>query len=216
MTSQGPEQGLVTKFGRPADLPPLFLSTERTTIQPFTTAEKKAFRKDGHIIYPFSLQTIKTQEEARKPFHFQDNYGSKFKTTSSMVGEVAFIPNPKRFFIPGSNNKTYEQQEELVKLYEKHLQKSLKLPENVRVVMGQAPDYTQLAFIHLEETGERLFGLEYGFNFTRTKTSISTHDVANVGSFYSTIGLHVYGWPIYGGLDKVFVVPLVVSVAPSF
>lgn len=188
-------------------------SPETPVLQPFTSAEKSALKKDGLIIYPFSLQTIKSQKDAGKPFWYVVNGGPQFETVSSMVGEVAFNLNPDKFYLKGSNYKTLDQQEELNREYERELRERRSLPDHIRSVIGQAPDYTQLAFKHLEETGERLFGQKYGYNYARTKTPTSDSRVAYVGGFDAAYGLHVLNLDRGEGRSDVFLVPLVVSVA---
>lgn len=188
-------------------------SSETPVLQRFTSAEKNAFKKEGLIIYPFSLQTIKSQKDAGKPFWDVFDGGPQFEAVTSMVGEVAFDPHPYRFYLKGSNNKTLDQQEKLNREYEKELRERLSLPDHIRSVIGQAPDYTQLAFKHLEETGERLFGQKYGYNYARSLTPTSGSEVADVGNFDADGGLAVGYLDRGQGVAEVFLVPLVVSVA---
>jgi len=187
-------------------------SSETFVLQPFTDKEKKALTKDGYLIYPFILETIQTQKEAGKPFWYVVDAESELKIVPSMVGEVAFNPSPERFFIPKSNNKTLEKQEEMIKKYGQDLRRKLNLPDYIQAVMGDAPDYTQLAFTHLKKTGEYLFGTKYGFNYARTKTPTSGSCVANVGYFGADYGLDVGDWHRVRGHVLLFVVPLVVSI----
>jgi len=191
------------------------LLTETPILQPFTPAERRALEKDGLLIYPFSLQTIRSQKDAGKPFWNMVDAGPQFEAVPSMVGEVAFIPDPKRFYLPESNNKTLGQEEELIKEYGRELRERLNLPDHIKTVIGQAPDYTQLAFMHQEETGEYLFGPKYGHNFARSKTPTNGLFVAFVGYFSANLGLNVNEWDRGRGFAGAFAVPLVVSVASA-
>jgi len=75
--------------------------------------------------------------------------------------------------------------------------------------MGEAPDYSELAFAHERVTGVRLFGRDYNFDYARTKTPTSGSYVALVGDFDDN-GLDVYRLHRGHGYDGVWAVPLVV------
>lgn len=76
--------------------------------------------------------------------------------------------------------------------------------------MGEAPDYVELAFAHLDATGERLFGKKYDYNYARTKTPTVDSYVAHVSYFGSVDGLRVDYWYRDDGYGDVFASPLVV------
>ena len=65
-----------------------------------------------------------------------------------------------------------------------------KIP-GVQVVIGEGPDYVELAFLHFDKTGERLFGEKHDYSFTRTKTPVGSGSVA-VGNFSVKLGLEVF------------------------
>lgn len=186
-------------------------TSENLVTKPFTVQEKRALIKDGHVIYPFVRQTLEGQIAEGKPFRHVADAGDAFKTTPSMFGEVAFLPDPNRFFIPGSNNATFEQQKEMIERYGDELRVKLDLPGHVRAVMGEAPDYAQLAFIHLKETNTHLFGEDYGYNYARTVTPTFGLYVAEVGRFSVTDGLRVGQGDREYGSGRVFASPLVIS-----
>ena len=122
-----------------------------------------------------------------------------------MHSEVAIKPDA--LFIPNSNNKILKQQENLVGKFSKDLGKKVK---GVEAIMGEAPDYVELAFAHLDATGDRLFGEKYGYNYARTKTPTVGPSVAVVGRFGAVAGLDVDDWDRGDGYGDVFASPLVV------
>jgi len=187
-------------------------SSETFVLQPFTNEEKKTLKKDGYLIYPFTLKTIKTQKEAGKPLWHVIDTGPEFEAVTSMVGQVAFYPDPRRFFIPESNNRSLEEQLKMIEEYGKDLRQRLDLPDNIQAVMGHVPDYTQLAFTYLEKTGEYLFEGKYGYNYARTKTPTSGSNVASVGGSGAGLGLRVLDCDRARGSNLLFAVPLVVSI----
>jgi len=85
----------------------------------------------------------------------------------------------------------------------------LNIP-GVEAVLGEAADYTELAFTHLDKTGKRLFGSDYGFNYTRTQTRVEGL-VASVGDLYADNGLDVDNWNPTNRNDNLFAAPLILS-----
>lgn len=190
-------------------------SAENLVLQPFDLLEKRIFKKNGILFYTFSPQTIRSQKDAGKPFSYVVSPDPQFELVPSMVGQVAFFPDPERFYLKGSNYKTLDQKDELMGKYEKEVLEKLSLPNHIRVVRGQVPDLSQLAFTHLKETGEYLFGEKYGSNCAATSTPTSDSQLALVGHFDPDRGgLLVGQWnPGVGVNGVVFDVPLLVSVA---
>ena len=122
-----------------------------------------------------------------------------------MASEVAIKPDA--LFIPKSNNKTLRQQEGMVAKFSTDLSKKVK---GVEAIIGEAPDYVELAFAHLDATGDRLFGEKYDYNYARTKTPTVGSSVALVGHFNAVDGLVVNHWHRGLGSSDVFASPLVV------
>ncbi len=81
----------------------------------------------------------------------------------------------------------------------------------VEAIIGEASDYAELAFAHLDATDGKgyLFGEKYGYNYARTKTPVGS-GVAHVGDFGDVRGLGVGHWHPDNRLGRVFAVPLVV------
>lgn len=191
---------------------PLNHQTAETTIaiKKFTDEQKDALKKIGYTaIYPLSGQSIKGLRESGRKFWstwFKDY--PDFENLTSRHSEVAI--NPNKLFLPNSNNKTLEQQEKLVEKISTQLRGRQRIL-GVEVIIGEAPDYTELAFLHLDATGERLFGEKYNYNYARTKTTVGS-GVASVGYFDADYGLYVNCWNPDSGNDYVWAAPLVVPV----
>ncbi|MFH1187033.1 MAG: hypothetical protein V1697_02565, partial [Candidatus Levyibacteriota bacterium] len=95
---------------------------------------------------------------------------------------------------------------------------SNKVP-GVKAIIGDAPDYEELAFKHLNATKgqEYLFGEKYKYNYARTRTGTRTETgirksrsiIAGVGNFNSSYGLYVGDWNAGGSYRVVHAAPLV-------
>ena len=178
----------------------------------FSTEEKKALAKEGlKVIYPLTGESIDDQKRAGRKFaYIAPSDENRLMVMRSRLSEVAIDPRPEKFFLPKSNNNaTLAQQLEMIAEYSYNLQRRLKT-QTVEAIMGEAPDYTQLAFLHFDATGVRLFGKDYGFNYTRTVTPTVGTSVADVGGFFAGNGPNVDHWNRDRGSDYVFVAPLVV------
>ena len=180
-------------------------------IKSFTDEEKKALAKEGlKVIYPFNGETIHDQKLAGRPFwYIAESESGSLQEVHAMFSEIAFDPRPEKFFLPKSNNSTLDQQREMIAEHSHKLQRKLKT-ESVEAVMGEAPNYTQLAFAHLDATGVRLFGKDYGFNYARTITPTVGTNVARVGGFDADGGLCVSDAGRDDRDSGVFASPLVV------
>ena len=93
----------------------------------------------------------------------------------------------------------------MVEEFSKELGRKIK---GVKAIIGEAPDYVELAFLHFEATGEHLFGSKCKYGFARTKTPVGGATVAGVGG--SLHGLDVDGWDRGDSIGDVWAVPLVV------
>lgn len=187
---------------------PLQTPERQLEIKRFSQEAKEALEKRGFVIYGLTGQSIKTLRDAGRQFWstwHKDFPG--FETLISMHSEVAIKPN--KLFLPKSNNKTLPQQEKMVGKFSEELGKKVK---GVKAIIGQAPDYVELAFAHLDSTKEYLFGAKYNYDYARTKTPTSSSRVAVVGHFRADDGLGVAYWGAVHGGDFVHAAPLVVPV----
>jgi hypothetical protein len=179
-------------------------------VRRFSQEAKGALEKEGYKIHTLTGQSIASLHEAGRKFWttwHKDN--PQFEALTSMQSEVAV--NPSQLFLPKSNNKTLTQQEEMISKFSQKLGK--KIP-GVEAIMGGVPDYVDLAFTHLDATGERLFhGENYDYDYARSNTPTAAGQVARVGYFNSVDGLHVSDWRSDRGHARVFAAPLVVPKA---
>ena len=186
---------------------PTAVEAEAPQVQRFSKEAREALDQRGFKVYELTGQSIKTlREQDGHPFRstWHQSY-PEFEALSSRHSEVAI--DPKKLFIPRSNDKTLTQQLDAVASYSKTLQIS-----GVEAVLGQAADYAELAFAHLDKTGERLFGEKYDYEYTRTQTRVEG-GVADVGYFCADGGLGVSDWgPDHRG-GYIFAAPLVVPVS---
>lgn len=166
-------------------------------VKPFSDEARETLISEGYKIYP-------PGNKFWSAWH-QDH--PDFEAKQSRLSEVAI--HPEQLFLPNSNNKTLEQQLKLVEKFSKQLCGRERL-SGVRVVVGEAPDYAEVAFAHLKATGQYLFGQNYGYRYTRTQTPTVGSSVAIVGDFDAQNGLSVHVWNCDDGGVNVWVVPLVV------
>ena len=192
----------------PLPTAPAAKETAPVEIKRFSDEAREALTKEGYVIYALSGQSIRGLRESGRKFwstwHTDSQYEA-FETKGSMASEVAVKPDA--LFIPKSNNRTLGQQEDLIAKFSLDLGKKVK---GVEAIMGEAPDYVELAFAYLDATGERLFSEKYGYNYTRTKTPTVDSHVADVRNFYAGNGLQVDDWDRDRGYSSVFASPLVV------
>lgn len=205
-------EGLIEQFGD-IDPPsvegrPLPAKEAPIEIKRFSAEQREALEKQGFVIYGLTGQSIKTlRDSGRKFWSTWHNSLLDFETLGSMQSEVAI--NPNKPFLPKSNNKTLTQQEEMVEKFSRELGKKVG---GVKAIIGQAPDYVEIAFAHLDATKDYLFGAKDNYDFARTKTPAGSSDVANVGDFLADSGLYVSHWNADDGGGSVHAAPLVVPV----
>ncbi len=172
----------------------------------FSPEAREALEKAGYVVYELTGQSIGSLREAGRRFWstwHQDR--PEFEALNSIGSEVAI--NPSQLFLPDSNRKTLKEQEAMIAQFSKKLAKQVS---GVKAIMGEAPDYVESYFAHLDATGQHLFGKEYDYGYARTKTPTSGSDVAYVGSAFPVFGLDVHRWHRDRGHDDVFAAPLVV------
>ncbi len=175
-------------------------------ISRFSEEARKALEAEGYHIYELTGQSLASLRDQGKPFQstWHKDY-PEFEVATSRLSEVAL--NPDSLFLPDSNRKTLAKQQEMVAIFSQEL--SGKIP-GVQAIIGEAPDYEELAFTHLDSTGDRLFGEKYSYNYTRTVTTTDESWVAHVGRFRADRGLLVSRWYRDESADGLFVAPLVV------
>ncbi len=193
-----------------SDIPLSFVATpeKQLEIKRFSNEQKEALKKEGYLNYALTGQSVKSLRDSGHKF-CSDWHKSlpDLEALGSMQSEVAI--NPDKLFLPKSNNKTLVQQEKMVEKFSQELEK--KVP-GVKAIIGQVPDYAELAFKHLNTTKEYLFGAKDNYDYARTKTPAGSSRVAYVGAFFAADGLRVDRWVRDVGHVIVRAAPLVVPV----
>lgn len=208
----------VTGLGQKAEGRVLRTPEALIEIKSFSKETRKVLEKEGYVIYSLTGQSINSLRNAGRKFWSEWHKDFlDFEAIGSMQSEVAI--NTIKLFLPGSNNKTLVQQEEMVSKFSVELEKKV---QGVKVIIGQAPDYVELAFKHLDETKKYLFGAKDNYNYARTKTLSIDSFVAYVGGFHDSrgfffqpVGLGVGYWPADGGLGVIYAAPLVIPASPN-
>lgn len=172
-------------------------------IKRFSDEARKWLDEEKYLVYSLTGKSIRTFREAGYSFWstWHNNY-PYFEALTSQLSEVAIRLD--QLFLPGSNSKTLHKQLGMV------ARKSVDLSRQaggIQAVIGRSPDYVELAFNHLDATGQRLFGRDFDYYLTTTVTSIG-NEITNVGLFLNN-GLTVGKRQLR---NNVYVAPLIVPV----
>ncbi|MDO8619449.1 MAG: hypothetical protein Q7R49_05940 [Candidatus Daviesbacteria bacterium] len=172
----------------------------------FTDEARQALEKEGYIIHELTGLSVKDFEEAhRRAFGSWGNIYDDPRNLTSRISQVAI--NPENLFYPNSNQQDLETHKRMVSIFSYRLSRAIP---GVRAILGEALDYADLAFVHLDKKGETLFGKKYGYRYTRTATMIERNNGACVGSFGYGFGLGIEYLKPFERDSFVGVAPLVV------
>jgi len=175
----------------------------------FTSETKKALEREGYVVHELTGQSIASLKDQGRGFRSTWHRYPDFEALASRLSEVAI--NPEELFLQRSGNKTLSEQQRLIAAHSAML--SLRYP-GTEAILGEAPDYIEIAFKHLDATKQYLFGKDFGFNFTRTNTRVEG-GVASLGLFDPGGGWHVGSWGADVRSGGLRVAPLVVPVVES-
>lgn len=191
----------------------------------FTDEEKEALRTDGAVIYLLHGETILSQKESQrakgKPsFGYVVDAGERLLVLPSRKIELAIYPDPEKFFVPQSFNKSVKKQEEVVAQDARDLRERLNLTGISEIIPDEAATLSEIVFQHLDATGVWLFGKEYAaaqgldwvYGRTKNPTNASGSHVASVGDADPDDGLGVDGWLRGDGRHRVGALRLVVPI----
>ncbi|HJX59613.1 hypothetical protein A2V61_02675 [Candidatus Woesebacteria bacterium RBG_19FT_COMBO_47_8] len=140
----------------------------------FSPEQRLQLERRGYIIYHLSGQSIESLREAGLRFSSDRHKGKWFETVASMHGEVAI--NPKDLLTHSNIERVSREIAEQV--------------SGTRAIIGNLGDYAELAFKHLNQTGQRLFGKDFGLKYTET----TNHEY--IGHFDDNSGLTIYKWEV--------------------
>lgn len=206
--------------------PPVEVKPIPQEFRPFTAEEREALISDGAVIINLTGETIEDQQASGRLFRFVVDGGDRLLKLPSMETEVAFYPDPKKFFISNSGNKNLATQEALARKDSQELRKRLGLKDDSLevIIPGQASTFTELTFRYLDKTtkqgkGVWLFGSEYAsvqglsWVYGRTKNPVNESGslVALVGHARPDRGVDVSRWDRDDGHGDLRVVRLVVA-----
>ncbi len=154
----------------------------------FTEEARSNLENLGAKIYTPTGQSISTLREAGRKFYsgWHKKY-PRFEELPSSPIQVAIWPTPEEFFLEESNRKAREEQELMIADFSKELSEKVL---GVQSVLCEAPDLIEVVFQHLIETGEVLFGEDYGYANARTNTRLQNKDII-VGAHGRQRGLTV-------------------------
>jgi hypothetical protein len=197
-------------------------------VRRFSPAARGALKKKGYVVYELAGRSIRSLREAGRPsWSTWHNDYPEFETLNSTLSEVAI--NPKRPFLPDSNSKTIREQRELVGQYSELVR---RISRKVGAAIGQAPDYAELYFAHLDATGEHLFennipGTEGEIHWASTLTTAMFERVGQyqVIEYDAIVGYAASGYRVPSGdelaveyqrssdrREDVFLAPLIVPI----
>lgn len=186
-------------------------------IKKFSIEQREALEKEGYLIYELTGISIKNlRSSGRKFWSTWHNSLQNFEALASMRSEVAI--NAKNPFLQKSNNKTLAQQKEMISIFSEELKN--RIPD-VQAIIGNASDYAELTFKHLDASKNNLFRKKPSYYNTRTKTTTNDSYVANVSCFPTAInplslfglgqvGFSIGEWHATSGLDDIYIIPLII------
>lgn len=159
--------------------------------------EREVLVKDGTVLYLPTGETINGQRQNNRPFWYVaggyviDGRNRLLDFPSRPI-EIAIYPDPERFFVPGSFDKSKARQEDLILEDRDQLRKRTGL-ENLDQILPEASEATERIFDYLDKTGIRLLGQDYGYRWLRTNTPTNKFGsrFADVGYFLGVDGLRV-------------------------
>jgi hypothetical protein len=172
----------------------------------FTPEQRSALKSKGYVMYPLTGQSIASLRDAGCPFWSTWHTGKPFETAASLHTEVAI--NPNRLFLPKSKGKILDEQIAMVAEFGKKIGREVP---GTTAILGSVAEYAELAFAHLDRKGQRLFGKDFDYEYTRTTTLIGGQPLLTiVGQFRDNYGPHVD--ILHPGLSNIHVgaAPLVV------
>ncbi len=149
-------------------------------------------------------ETIRGQKDAGRPFWYIANGykvdgRNRLTEYSSRIIEVAIYPDPERFFVPDTFNKTTDQQLALIDQDAHSLREKLGL-EGITEILPEASEATEVLFRHFDTTDVRLLGEDFirdgywSYIRTCTPTSAGGSSLADVGCWGADDGLDVGDW----------------------
>ncbi len=165
------------------------------TFKRFGEQERQALKKAGAIICRGTGKTLIDLKGVERKISWvlkkKEFKEYKIVHTPSHVGEMAFFPNPRDFFVPGSLGKTLLEQEKLVKSDSEYLRKNLGVNGLEVVIPKEAATLVELAYFYFGVKMDWLFARSYQRHHARTKQYTDSNHTLEVGFANKKDGLVV-------------------------
>jgi hypothetical protein len=172
----------------------------------FTPIQKEALINNGFAIYRLTGQTLELLFSQGHPFvrqwHDKDFWflADDIAKQRAIVGEVAI--RSELPFLSEGTNKTLDEQLQIIDDFNRKLK--ITNP-GVIAMIGNAPDYAELAFQHPNS----LCPINLTEDFIRTKSFYSKVNAVTVGPFLKD-GLNISGWNVQSTGLRLGIIPLLI------
>lgn len=159
----------IEKFGDIAESRKSTLRNREAILSPLSAETQKLIehmRSDGYAVYETTGLTPASLQADGMRYGFLNEKLADITAPSALL---AFKKSPSELFLPGSQNILHDEQvkllpQEQVKIDKKYSGAGLIVRE------GKLPEWTEVALQHFKATGVRIFGRDYGHNYTWTDT----------------------------------------------
>lgn len=163
------------------------VQTREAILSPLSAETQKLIehmRSDGYAMYETTGRTPASLKSDGMRYWFLND---KLVDITAPPALLAFKKAPSEFFLPGSHNIVHDEQVKLLPQEQKKIGK--KYPGAGLIVReGKLPEWTEVALQHFKATGVRIFGRDYGYNYTWTDTYESEKQGANRAGFGDWLG----------------------------
>lgn len=160
-------------------------------LSPETRKLVEHMRGNGYAVYDTTGRTpVSLKADGMRYWVLSD----KLAERTAAPALLAFKRNPSEFFLPGSHNIPHEEQVKLIPDEQTRVEKQYS-GMGLVVREGKVSEWTELAWKNFQETRVRIFGRDFGFNWTWADDYESDEPGANrafVGYWDEADGLDVY------------------------
>ena len=165
----------------------------RTSLSKETQRLVEHLGRDGYAVYETSGKTPGSlREEGMKYWYLNP----ALEDLTAEPALLAFKKDPSEFYLQGSDNIPFEDQVKLIP--EEQHKVDRKYPDaGLLVRVGHFPEWPEIALAHFKETGVRIHGKDFGFNYIWTDTYESENRGASraiAGPWDETDGFNGHFW----------------------
>lgn len=183
---------------RPIDADSSMFSKEGSTLaigREFGQQETEVLLQDGALIYPSTGLSMFAQYKQGFPIDetwYQYVGIAKIAAVRSQVTQIALYPDPDKFYIPNSENKTLTEQELLAEQESALLRQRLGVDGLIIPIPANSATLTEIISRHQMATGEILLGKKYGFKTIRTSQLLPEEKVTVINGGVMSLGPNPY------------------------